>query len=132
MLSRRFKTALDYNERHVNIAKELGKKSGEGRAYGNLGICHHYLGDFKTAIHCHERVLKIVKELGDTFREGIAYSNLGGPFESLGQVPSALRYYKLSVASFNNVRDRLQFNDEWKVSLRDRYQAVYAALWCFC
>ena len=123
------KTALDYNERHLNIAKELGDKSGEGRAYGNLGITHHYLEDFKTAIHYHERVLKIVKELGDTFGEGIAYSNLGGSLESLGQVPSALRYYRLSVASFNNVRDRLQLNDEWKVSLRDRYQAVYAALW---
>ena len=124
-----FKTALDYNERHLNIAKELGSKSGEGRAYGNLGITHHYLGDFKTAIHYHERVLKLVKELGDTFGEGIAYLNLGGSLESLGQVPSALRYYRLSVASFNNVRDRLQLKDECKVSLRDRYQAVYAALW---
>ena len=29
----------------------------------------------------------------------------------------------------NDVRDRLQLNDGWKISLRDQHQEVYAALW---
>ena len=60
-----FKTAIDYHERDLKIAKEVGDKAGEGRAYGNLGIAYRSLGDFKTAIDYHEHDLKIAREVGD-------------------------------------------------------------------
>ena len=53
-----FKTAIDYHERCVKVARELGDRSGEGEAYGNLSNAHHRLGDFKTARDYHERHLK--------------------------------------------------------------------------
>ena len=31
------KTAIGYFKFHLNISRELGNLSGEGRAYGNLG-----------------------------------------------------------------------------------------------
>ena len=55
--------------------------------------------------------------------------NLGSNFACLGQVPVAIEYYELAIALFNNIRDRLQLNDEWKISLRDQYQRLYTALW---
>ena len=73
--------------------------------------------------------LKISKELGDTLGEGIACSNLGGDFEYKGQVSQAIGYYQRSITLLNKVRDRLQLNDDWKISLRDQYQTTYAALW---
>ena len=124
-----FKTAIDYHERHLKIAKELGDKSGEGRAYGNLGNSFLCLEDFKTSIDYLERALKVAKALGDKLGEGIACSNLGHHFQYLGQAPVAIEYYQLSVTLLNNIRDRLQFNDDWKISLRDHYQTIYAALW---
>ena len=124
-----FKTAIDNHERYLKIANELGDKSGEGNAYGALGNAHQSLGDFKSAIDYHERHLKIAKELGDSI--GIAKSlySLGFCFECLGRVREAVDYYQCSVTKFNNIRDRLQFNDKWKIGLRHNYQIVYTSLW---
>ena len=123
------KTAIDYFERHLKIAKELGDRSGEGKAYGCLGNAHFSLGDLKTAMHYYERHLKIAKKLGERLCEGVECYHLGFVFESLGQFSKAIEYYQTGITLLNNVRDRLQLNDEWKISLRDQYQKVYAALW---
>ena len=126
---RNFEGAIKCHERVLKIAKELGDRSGEAKAYGNLGSAYCSLGDFNTAKDYYERDLKIAKEQGDTLGEGIACSNLGSSFESLGQFAVAIEYYQLGVALLNDVRDRLQLNDEWKISIRDHYQQVYSALW---
>lgn len=123
------KTAIDYYKRHLKFVKEMGDRSGEGSAYGNLGSAYSSLGDFKTAKDYHELTLKIARELGDPLLEGKACTNLGSSFACLGQVPVAIEYYELAIALFNNIRDRLQLNDEWKISLRDQYQRLYTALW---
>lgn len=72
-----FETAIDRHEHQLKIAKELGDRLREGRAYGNLGNVHYYLGDIKTAIDYHQRHLEIAKELGDRSGEGKVCSNLG-------------------------------------------------------
>ena len=38
---RDFNKTIEYYERHLEIAKEVGDKDEEGRAYGNLGIAYH-------------------------------------------------------------------------------------------
>ena len=124
-----FETAIDYSNRSLKISKELGDISGEGRAYHNLGATYGHLGDFERAIDYLKRHLKISNELGDEWGEGTAYASLGTCFKYKGQVPVAIRYYQLSISSFNNVRDRLALNDEWKIRLRDQYQTAYTALW---
>ena len=57
-----FKTAIDYHEHSLKIAKEVGDKTGEGNTYGNLGNAYQSLGDFKTAIDYYERHLKLPKK----------------------------------------------------------------------
>ena len=122
-------TAVNFHERYLKLGKELGDRSGEGAAYGNLGNDILNLGDFKTAKEYFERQRQISRESGETLGEGIACGNLGYYCECLSQLSLAIEYYQLSVTLINNIRDRLQLNDEWKISLRDRYQTIYAALW---
>ena len=124
-----FKTAIDYHKRQLKISKELGDREEEGNAYCGLGNAYCELRDFETAISYHESQLKISKELGNTLGQGIACSNLGSDFEDKGQVSQAIEYYQCSITLLNKVRDRLQLNDDWKISLRDQYQTTYAALW---
>ena len=124
-----YKQAIECHSRHLEIAKKLGDRSGEGGAYGNLGNVHQSLGDFETSKYYHECHLKIAKELEDTLGEGIACSNLGKSFELLGQSSVAIEYYQKGISFLNNIRDRLQLNDERKIGLRDRYQRTYTALW---
>ena len=98
-------------------------------AYGNIGNAHYGLGHLETAIDYQKSCLKISKELNNSLYEGVACYNLGFVFESLGQVLEAIEYYQTGISMLNNIRDRLQLNDEWKISLRDQYQKIYEALW---
>ena len=124
-----FERAIDYYERGLKIVKESGDRSGEGTVYGNLGNAYRYLGDFKTASDYHKRCLKISKELGCLVGIAQSFFNIGGDLMGLGSLHEALDCYHHSVATFNDVRRRLEFKDEWKVSLRNEYQWAYTALW---
>ena len=87
-------TDIDYHERQLKIARELGDRAGEGNANGNLGNAHHSLGDFRTAIDYYTRSLKIAKELGDTSLEGKSYGSLGNVHSSLGDFKTAIDYHE--------------------------------------
>ena len=94
------KRKVDAHQQHLTIAKELGDRAGEGRAYGNLGIAYRNLGEFKQAIKYHNQDLSIAKELGDKAGEGGAYGNLGNVFDSLADFKQAIKYHNqhLSIA----------------------------------
>ena len=42
--------AIEYHEQHLAIAKEVGDRAGEGRAYSYLGNAYWLQGDFSKAI----------------------------------------------------------------------------------
>ena len=69
----------------MNIAQEIGDRSGEGASYGNLGRTYHSLGDYRKANKYHKKPLKIAQEIGDRSREGTAYGNFGSTNHSLGE-----------------------------------------------
>ena len=79
-----FSQAIKYHTQDLEIAKEVGNRAGEGRAYGNLGTTHVSLGDFSQAIKYHTQRLEIAKEVGDRAGEGKAYGNLGNAYQLLG------------------------------------------------
>ena len=94
------KRKVDTYQQHLTIAKELGDRAGEKRAYGNLGNAYQSLGDVKQAIKYHNQDLSIAKELGDTAGEGGAYCNLGIAYRNLGDFKQAIKYHNqhLSIA----------------------------------
>ena len=65
----------DYLEKHFKIAKEIGDRAREGRAYGYLGIAYQSLGDYDKAFGYHEKDFEIAEEFGDWAGEGRAYEN---------------------------------------------------------
>ena len=123
------KKDINQHKQRLSIAKELGDRAGEGRAYGNLGNAYQSLGDFKQAVKYQNQHLSIAKEVGDRAGEGRAYVNLGNAYQSLGDMQVALDYYRLSVKLINDTRALLQSEDDWKISFRNRYHAAYTALW---
>ena len=87
-----FRQAVKYHNQYLNIAKELGDRAGEGRAYGNLGISYDSLGDFKQAVKYHNQHLSIAKELGERAGEGRAYGNLGSAHQRPADLKQAVKY----------------------------------------
>ena len=124
-----FQRAIYYYERRLEIARKVGDVSSEGIAYGNLGTAHYSLGDHKKAIYFFERGLNITKEVGDKVAIGQFYYNLGTFFQTMGSFCKAVDFYQRSIATFNDVRHDLAFNDDWKVSFRNLYSSAYVSLW---
>ena len=79
----------------LKIAQEIGDRSGEGAAYGNLGCAYQSLGDYQKAIEYHEKRLKIAQEIGDRSWRRSSYGNLGWLttyWVTIGEKPWKLEY----------------------------------------
>ncbi|XP_068686240.1 tetratricopeptide repeat protein 28-like [Montipora foliosa] len=103
-----FKQAIEYYEKCLSIAKEVGDRASEGITYGGLGNGYLSLGNFKLAILYYEKNLTIAKEVGDRAGEGSAYGNLGNAYRNLGNFIQAVEYYEkdLSIAKEVGARAR--------------------------
>ena len=101
-----FRKAIEYHEKHLKIAIEIGDRAGEGRAYGNIGNAFHSLGHFRKAIEYHEEHLKIAIEVGDHAGEGRAYGNIGNAYRSLSDFRKAIEYHEKHLKIAIEVGDR--------------------------
>ena len=101
-----YRKAIEYHERHLKIAKEIGDQGGEGIAYGSLGNAYQSLGDYRKAIEYHEKHLKIRREIGDQGGEGIAYGSLGNAYQSLGDYRKAIEYHEKHLKIAKEISDQ--------------------------
>jgi len=101
-----FKTALEYHQLHLAIAKEVEDKAGQGRAYANIGNAHRNLGDFENALENHKLELGAAKDFGDKSGEGRANGNLGLVYNSLGEFKKALEYHLRDLSIAKEVKDK--------------------------
>ena len=101
-----FRKAIEYHEKDLKIAIEIGALDGEGGACGNLGVAYYSMGDFRKAIEYHEKFLKIAIEIGDRAGEGGAYGNLGIAYRSLGDFRKAIEYHGKDLKIAIEIGDR--------------------------
>ena len=85
---------MEYHEKHLKIAIEVGDRGREGAAYGGLANAYSSSGDYRRAIEYHEKHLKIAKEIGELGGEGVAYGNLGITYRLLGDCQKAIEYHE--------------------------------------
>ena len=52
--------AIEFYEKHMEIAREIGDRRGEGAALGNLGVAYANLGETRKAIEFYEKRLLII------------------------------------------------------------------------
>jgi tetratricopeptide (TPR) repeat protein len=76
--------AFEYHVQYLVIAKEMGNRTGEGRAYVNLVNTYESQGDFAKTIEYHTQHLAIAKEVGDRAGEGGAYWTIGSAYQTQG------------------------------------------------
>ena len=98
--------AIEYHEKCLNNAMEIGDRAGEEAIYANLGNTYFSLGDFRKAIEYHEKHLKIAMEIGDRAGEGAAYGDLGNAYRSLGKAQKAIEYHKKAFKIALGIGDR--------------------------
>ncbi|SVD00511.1 uncharacterized protein METZ01_LOCUS353365, partial [marine metagenome] len=96
---RNYDTALDYFNRSLAIAEELGNKSGMGYMLYNIGNACFNKGDLGKALDYFERSLKICEELGDKSGMGFSLTGIGGGgYSAKGDYVKALDYLEKSLS----------------------------------
>ena len=74
--------AMEYCEKVLAIAIEIGNRQEEGTRNGNLGAVFESLGKYQKAKECYGKALAIAIEIGDRKEEGTINGNLGTVFFS--------------------------------------------------
>ncbi|MGD1698310.1 tetratricopeptide repeat protein, partial [Dapis sp. BLCC M229] len=97
--------AIEYFQQSLQIAREIGDLSTEGKALGNLGNVYDSLGEYHKAIEYHQQDLQIAREIGNRSGEGIALGNLGNVYNSLGEYHKAMEYYQQSLQIAREIGD---------------------------
>jgi tetratricopeptide (TPR) repeat protein len=97
---------IEYLPHAMAIAKEVGDRAGEARAYANLGNAYHSKGDYSKAIEYLAQDLAIAKEVGSRAVEGGAYGNLRDAYQSKEDYSKALEYHEHHLAIAKEVVDR--------------------------
>jgi tetratricopeptide (TPR) repeat protein len=98
--------AIDYFRQHLDNAREIGDRQGEGAALSNLGLAYTDMGQVKRAIRYCKQALKIAREIGDREGEGAALGNLGLAYADMDQVEQAIRCYEQALAIARAMGDR--------------------------
>ena len=111
--------AEEYLEKALAIRIEIGDIRGEASCYGNLGAVFKSLGDYKVAGKYFDKALFISRDIGNRRAEfdillGYALSN----FEQM-KFKDALSYLYQSIEKFEELRNFLGVNDEFKISFFD-------------
>ena len=101
-----YRKNIEYQEKRLKIALEIGDRGGEEAAYGNLGIAYQSLGGYRKAIDYNKKGLKIAREIGDRGGEGGAYGNLGITYQSLGDYRKAIEYLEKHLEIVIEIGDR--------------------------
>jgi tetratricopeptide (TPR) repeat protein len=101
-----FRKAIEFQERHLAIAREAGDRTVEGKAYSNLGYSCNSLGDVRQAIEFQERGLALLLEVVDRAGEGRTCGNLGNAYTSLGEPGKAIEFQERSLTIARELGDR--------------------------
>lgn len=102
-----FASAVECHTEHLRLAKQLGNRVEEARAYSNLGSSHHYRRCFDQARSYHEQVLRIARELGDRVIEARAYAGLGHAARCMGDGQQARRWHEKQLDMALTARDKV-------------------------
>ncbi len=97
--------AIQYYEKALAIAQEIGDRRNEGNWLGNLGLAYSDLGQVEKAIQYYEKALAIAQEIGDRRGEGAWLNNLGVVFKDEKKYKEALACYLLARDIRTQIKD---------------------------
>jgi CHAT domain-containing protein len=107
------------------IFEEIGDRSGQANALGNLGNVASSQGRYGEASDYYQRSLAIFEEIGDRSGQANALGNLGTVASSQGRYGEASDYYQRSMDLFEEIRAAAG-DDAARTSYIAQYAFLYA------
>ena len=131
-----FGKAERYQKNALEIQKKIGDKQGEAASYVNLGSLFRFLGKYAEAKAYHEKALAVSREIGYVAGEVVSHLNLAYDFISEGNISlrdDVFSNLLASITKCEKMRSFLGGNEQFKISLLDKYSRSYqllSALYC--
>ena len=89
MRAGRWRDRLRCNQRHLQIAQEMGDVDRELTAHINLGVNHHSLGDIDVALEHTRSALELAMNTGRAAARALVHNNMGVILTDAGLEPQA-------------------------------------------
>lgn len=135
-----FWSAIEFNQKGLNIAKDVFNTELERKAYVSLGVCYSSLGDFKNSIQFHQQAFCIAKETGNKDEEGRVCLSIGVGYDSLNDFKTAIEFYRqalsiakqienkeLAVKAYNNLGGAYHSLRDFKTAIEYHQRALQTA-----
>ncbi|NEO93393.1 MAG: CHAT domain-containing protein [Moorea sp. SIO3G5] len=123
-----YKKAINYHRQSLGIFREIGHRKGEAHALENLGIGYGNLGKYNKAIDYHQQSIAIAREIGHRKGEAISLNNLGATFLEINQLEQAQTHLFDAIEIWEDIRQDLGNQDDWKVSIFEAQARSYRLL----
>jgi CHAT domain-containing protein/Tfp pilus assembly protein PilF len=101
----KYQEDLEYNEKALNLSREIGNRRNEGIILGNIGVYFAQTGDYQQALKYFHQKLAIVKELSDESEEAHILTNIGVISDWKGDTQEALEWYKKALKIIEELDD---------------------------
>ncbi|CAH1250546.1 TTC28 [Branchiostoma lanceolatum] len=105
------RTAIQYYEQHLALARQLMDRYEERVAYNRLGVAHYEMGEYETALEWFQKDLKMSQESGNKTEETIAYQCIGDSYKGLGKLDLARSHYQSAMAIAMETRNKQEQED---------------------
>jgi CHAT domain-containing protein/Tfp pilus assembly protein PilF len=80
------------------LLQEIGDRSGEAAALGNIGAVYSAMGQQEQALPYLKQALALTRQIGDRRGEAYALNSIGGAYYFLSDFPQALDYLQQALA----------------------------------
>ena len=126
---REYSKAEEYLQKALQIQREIGDKVGEAASYINLGNVLFIIGEVFKANQYHKNALELSYETGSTVQQLHIHILLAGDTLQLtGNIDEAVSNLLACIEKCEDMRIHLRDNDQFKISLLDKYATPYKFL----
>lgn len=102
-----FTTALNHDQRALQLMKKIKNKKGESSALLNIGLDYSNVGNLKDALDYMFRGVKIKDSLKDKKGVSSGYINIGNIYETQGNYTLALEYELKALKLREELKDKV-------------------------
>ncbi|CAH1272742.1 TTC28 [Branchiostoma lanceolatum] len=99
------RTAIQYYEHYLALARQLGDRGAEGTAYNRLGLSHHGIGNHQAALEWYQQVLKMGEEDGDQKGQITQHINVGYAYMSMENTDQATSHFDSALQMAQQIED---------------------------
>ena len=121
--------AEEYLQKALQIQREIGDKAGEVASYAILGNVLFYIGEVFKANQYHKKALELSYETGGIVEQLRIHISLArDTLQLTGNIDEAVSSLLASIEKCEEMRLHLRDNDQFKISLLEKYASPYKFL----